>query len=90
MIENWSKKFDQGGTIVGTYAALRFFDSIYIGWSTGEKEFYDLSSDPCQLDLNQCPSSTIGYLEHHLRTSTGYFLRRCPSIRSSRQRAGRA
>lgn len=50
MIENWSNKQSNDWLLPMTYAAERRFDSIFVGWANGQREFYDLSSDPFQLE----------------------------------------
>jgi hypothetical protein len=50
MIENWNKKNVYGNIIVGAYTALRMHHEIFVSWATGDYEYYDLESDPFQLD----------------------------------------
>lgn len=55
MIENWQTKNFFGRTQPTIYTALRFFDSVYVSWANGAREYYDLANDPFQLD-NLYPS----------------------------------
>jgi len=50
MIENWASKYVGKQRVPMTYTAERFYDSIHIGWVSGEHEFYDMRSDPYQLE----------------------------------------
>ena len=50
MIENWASKYVGRQRVPMTYTAERFYDSVHIGWVSGEHEFYDLRSDPFQLE----------------------------------------
>ena len=50
MIENWADKNLIGQRFQITYSAERYYDSIYVSWSNGQREFYDLADDPFQLD----------------------------------------
>ena len=58
MIENWASKYIRGQRVPMTYTAERFYDSIHIGWVSGEHEFYDMRSDPFQLE-NQFDSLPV-------------------------------
>lgn len=50
MIENWASKYVSNQRVPMTYTAERFYDSVHIGWVSGEHEFYDMRSDPFQLE----------------------------------------
>jgi len=50
LIQNWEEKSQIGSLIPACYASLRMADKIYTEWSNGEREFYDLSADPYQLE----------------------------------------
>jgi hypothetical protein len=50
MIENWADKFLIGNRFPVVYTAERYYDEIYVSWSNGQREYYDLSTDPYQLD----------------------------------------
>ncbi len=50
VIENWQSKQNPNGLIPGTYSGLRFYDQTYVEWATGEKSFYNLASDPFQVE----------------------------------------
>jgi arylsulfatase A-like enzyme len=49
IIENWQSKNNQGKVIPGTYSGLRFYESSYVEWATGDREYYDLKTDPYQI-----------------------------------------
>jgi arylsulfatase A-like enzyme len=49
LIENWETRTLQNRDFNTAGLALRFFDSVYVEWASGSPEFYDLSSDPRQL-----------------------------------------
>ena len=57
MIENWADKYLIGSLFPITYTAERYYDEIYVAWANGQREYYDLSLDPYQLD-NQYESQT--------------------------------
>jgi len=50
MIENWASKYVAKQRVPMAYTAERFYDSIHIGWVSGEHEFYDMRSDPYQME----------------------------------------
>jgi len=50
MIENWADKYVIGLRFPVVYTAERFYDEIYVSWSNGEREYYDLADDPFQLE----------------------------------------
>lgn len=50
MIENWVDKYLIGDRFALAYTAERFYDEIYVSWSNGQREYYDLNVDPFQLD----------------------------------------
>lgn len=50
LIEHQEPKGYRGSTIETRYDALRLDDSIYVEWESGSREFYDLATDPHQLD----------------------------------------
>ena len=50
MIENWADKYLIGERFSLAYTAERFYDEIYVSWSNGEREYYDLADDPFQLE----------------------------------------
>ena len=50
LIQNWEAKSQLGNLIPASYASLRMPHEIYTQWSNGEREYYDLASDPYQLD----------------------------------------
>lgn len=68
MIENWNNKTIAGRNVTMAYTAERFFDSIHIGWANGQHEFYDLNSDPHQLEnqFDRLPMDRQKALTHSL------------------------
>lgn len=50
LIENMSGKSPYGQHIDLRYQALRRYDDIYVEFANGEREYYDLTADPHQLD----------------------------------------
>lgn len=50
LIEHQEPKRYRGSTIEMRYDALRLIDSVYIEWESGSREFYDLATDPYQLE----------------------------------------
>ena len=50
MIENWADKFLIGTRFPIAYTAERYYDEIYVAWANGQREYYDLATDPYQLN----------------------------------------
>ncbi len=50
MIENWADKYLIGMRFPIVYTAERYYDEIYVAWSNGQREYYDLEADPFQLE----------------------------------------
>ncbi len=50
VIENWQAKRNRGKVLPGAYSGLRCYDELYVEWVTGDKEFYQLSRDPFELE----------------------------------------
>lgn len=50
MIENWIRKGLYGQQAVGSYVAYRRHHEIFVSWANRTFEYYDLISDPFQLD----------------------------------------
>ena len=50
LITNREGKVVNGVELDLDYDALRLQDSVYVEWANGDREFYDLSVDPFQLD----------------------------------------
>lgn len=50
MIENWADKDVGSDVFSAAYTAERYYDSVFVGWANGDREFYDLASDPFQLE----------------------------------------
>lgn len=60
MIENWADKYLIGMRFPIVYTAERYHDEIYVAWSNGEREYYDLQTDPFQLENQyESLSSTV-------------------------------
>ncbi len=49
LIENWERRNVRGVDYNFASLAARLFDSVYVEWASGTPEFYDLKSDPLQL-----------------------------------------
>ena len=58
MIENWADKYLIGERFSLAYTAERFYDEIYVSWSNGQREYYDLADDPFQLENRYAVSYT--------------------------------
>ncbi len=50
VLENWQVKRNRRIFLPGTYCGLRYHDQLYVEWATGDKEFYNLSQDPYELE----------------------------------------
>jgi len=50
LLENWQVKRNRKSLLPGTYSGLRYHDKLYVEWMTGDREFYDLKSDPYELE----------------------------------------
>jgi hypothetical protein len=50
LIQNWEEKSQLGKLVPSGYASLRMSRQIFTEWSNGELEFYDLNTDPFQLE----------------------------------------
>lgn len=50
LIQNWEAKSQLGSLIPASYASLRMPHEIFTQWSNGEREYYDLTLDPYQLN----------------------------------------
>ena len=50
VIENWQAKRNRGKNFLGAYSGLRYHNKIYVEWINGDKEFYDFSKDPHELN----------------------------------------
>lgn len=53
LVQNWESKASQSATgekIFVVASGLRLFDAIYTEWADGTSEYFDLASDPHQLD----------------------------------------
>lgn len=49
LLEHWQNISNDGRQVVSTQTGMRMFDSVYLEWATGEREYYDLRFDPMQL-----------------------------------------
>lgn len=50
MIENWAGKRSKGQQLSLAYTAERYYDSVFVSWAAGAREYYDLANDPYQLN----------------------------------------
>ncbi len=50
LVEHWERVPERQVSLDTTFASLRLHDSVYTQWSNGDREFYDLTADPCELD----------------------------------------
>ena len=50
VIENWQAKRNRGKNFLGAYSGLRYHNKIYVEWVNGDKEFYDFTEDPHELN----------------------------------------
>ena len=50
ILENWQVKRNRKAKLSGMYSGLRYHDKLYVEWCTGDREFYDLKSDPYELE----------------------------------------
>lgn len=50
LIENWQARRFFQYTIHTTYSQLRMYDTAYTEWADGSREFYDLATDPFELE----------------------------------------
>lgn len=62
LIENWETRAVLGEELCFASFALRMFDSVYVEWADGTSEFYDLATDPLQLE-NQIDSVETNQLD---------------------------
>ncbi len=49
LIENWQAMVQFGTTAFAASTTLRMFDSVYTEWANGDRDFFDLRTDPDQL-----------------------------------------
>ncbi|MDH3706112.1 MAG: sulfatase [Acidimicrobiia bacterium] len=49
-IENWGSRENQGVMLDTEFRAIRSTDVVYVEWANGDREYYDLGTDPYQLD----------------------------------------
>ncbi len=50
LVEHWESNESNVRPVRTAYTSLRMFDTIYTEWSSGDREYYDLSVDPFQLE----------------------------------------
>lgn len=50
LIEHWERVPERRARLETTFATLRLHDSVYTQWSNGDREYYDLKADPCELN----------------------------------------
>ena len=58
LLENWQVKRNRQYFLAGTYSGLRYHDKLYVEWVTGDREYYDLKSDPYELENSYDALST--------------------------------
>ena len=59
LIENWETKSILGNDVLCAANTMRRYDTVYTEHATGEQEYYDLNSDPLQLDNSYALLSPI-------------------------------
>ena len=69
LVENWFTTFEFGHASFGASTSLRKVDSVYTEWANGERDFFDLKTDPLQLN------NTYDELEPLLQESLFWSLR---------------
>ncbi len=80
VIENWGEAVSHHTLIPATYNSLRMPDSIYTEWASGGREYYDLQSDPEQLNnlyaalSPQQKMQLASMLRNHRTSDSGPFL----------------
>lgn len=69
MIENWSEKNVFSDRVEGAYAAIRKHHEIFVSWANGTYEYYDLQTDPFQLENRypQLPTAEKQQLKNEVR-----------------------
>ncbi len=50
LVENWSTLIEFGTPSFGASTTLRMPDSVYTEWANGDKDYYDLKTDPQQVN----------------------------------------
>ena len=60
LIENWETKTIFGNNVLCAANTMRRYDTVYTEHATGEGEYYDLNSDPLQLDNSYSSLSSVG------------------------------
>jgi len=50
LLEHWQLIHERGKYVQSTLNGIRMFDSVFLEWATGEQEFYNLATDPWQLE----------------------------------------
>ena len=60
LIENWETKSILGNDVLCAANTMRRYDTVYTEHATGQQEYYDLSSDPLQLNNSYSSLSSIG------------------------------
>lgn len=79
MIENWASKYVANQRVPMAYTAERFYDSIHIGWVSGEHEFYDMQSDPYQLE-NRFDSLSMANQQELMRSLLSFREESLPTL----------
>ena len=60
LIENWETKSIFGNDVLCAANTMRRYDTVYTEHATGEGEYYNLSSDPLQLNNSYSSLSSVG------------------------------
>jgi len=60
LIENWETKSILGNDVLCAANTMRRYNAVYTEHATGEQEYYDLNSDPLQLDNSYSTLSSVG------------------------------
>ena len=60
LIENWETKTIFGHSVLCAANTMRRYDTVYTEHANGDQEYYDLNSDPLQLDNSYSSLSSVG------------------------------
>jgi len=50
LIENWESISDRRTAMNTSFQSVRMFNSVYTEWANGDREYYDLATDPDQME----------------------------------------
>ena len=84
-VEGWGVKNQRGVQLDATFSAIRGRDRIYVEWANGDREFYDLRTDPYQLanSYDELQATERGRLAELAQRVNG-----CVGPECNRQRVG--